>query len=263
MAPAITIDATGKAHYPWKVTSAYSPPESWDPRLSERVTAEVAAKGVSEFFPPEWIHTEIEKIQPLVGPPLPAVDAEIHDLFLLMSLRDRYEAAIINEDSRAWVVNRFLEVTEAFGVSLGQVLPQVNRTLRNHLELLIGCILNDVDLLIFCHKAFYNRARPYQVAPGLMPMMQPKHPAYPSGHSTQAHTIARMVGEGLLAAKKPKAAAIVRDYAMAVARRREIAGVHYASDTVAGMLLADVFCDRYLDNPAFVAAWITPMEDIR
>ena len=41
------------------------------------------------------------------------------------------------------------------------------------------------------------------------------------------------------------------DYAAGVAQRREIAGVHYRSDTVAGMALARFIVDRYEQSPEF------------
>ena len=80
------------------------------------------------------------------------------------------------------------------------------------------------------------RARPSQLEPRLAPTLDvPGHPAYPSGHATQMFLAAKAL------------ATVVRSheigeqlFAMAarVAENREWAGLHYASDTVAGERLA-------------------------
>jgi membrane-associated phospholipid phosphatase len=80
------------------------------------------------------------------------------------------------------------------------------------------------------------------------PIEVPGHAAYPSGHATQAYLIARCMKAVL-----PRAgwAALMSDgtysdkngpvYCMArrIARNREVLGLHYPSDSVAGEALAD------------------------
>jgi hypothetical protein len=86
-------------------------------------------------------------------------------------------------------------------------------------------------------KNQHKRMRPSQMFPALMPMIPtPPHPSYPSGHSTQAHLVwlcvrAAMPDPSLL--DEP-----MYNLAARIAQNREIAGVHFSSDTAAGAKLA-------------------------
>lgn len=89
-------------------------------------------------------------------------------------------------------------------------------------------------------KNLYNRPRPSQLCPALLPPIEiPGHASFPSGHSTQAHLMALCMNDvfnGL-----PQQNTIVDDLwtlADCIARNREIAGLHYPSDTHAGVALA-------------------------
>ncbi|HEX4614630.1 MAG TPA: hypothetical protein VH230_01835, partial [Stellaceae bacterium] len=65
----------------------------------------------------------------------------------------------------------------------------------------------------------------------------PGHASYPSGHSTQAHLVALMLGEvmpeRLVGPRRP-----LRLPAERIARNREVLGLHYPSDSKAGAKLA-------------------------
>ena len=84
------------------------------------------------------------------------------------------------------------------------------------------------------------RPRPSMICPALSPPVPiPGHAAYPSGHATEAHLIALcledvLVGSIQLTAMQPDLTALARR----IARNREIAGLHYPSDAVAGAQLA-------------------------
>ena len=75
-------------------------------------------------------------------------------------------------------------------------------------------------------------------------------PAYPSGHSTQAHLIAHVL-TALVPAKTHEIFTVAHD----IARNREIAGMHYSSDSQAGERLAIVIfslltgggCPRFIE----------------
>ena len=90
------------------------------------------------------------------------------------------------------------------------------------------------------------RARPSQVCPALMPPVPvPGHPSFPSGHATQAMLMA-LCAEAALAkstviiptplqdAWRP----LLQTLAGRIARNREIAGLHFESDTNGGLELA-------------------------
>jgi acid phosphatase (class A) len=88
------------------------------------------------------------------------------------------------------------------------------------------------------HKARFNRARPTQVIPGLTSVLTPVpgHPSYPSGHAQQAHMVAAAIIEA--ASPPPAERQALLDFAWAIAGNREIAGVHFRSDSIAGRDLA-------------------------
>src|SRR5262249_57034663 len=93
----------------------------------------------------------------------------------------------------------------------------------------------------------------------LPPIQVPGHASYPSGHSTQAHLIAQCVQLALPAAG-PLTAALSADLdalAVRIARNREIAGLHYPSDSAAGLVLATGIVP--LLNSAAVPAFTTAL----
>lgn len=95
-------------------------------------------------------------------------------------------------------------------------------------------------------KSLYLRPRPSQLCPALLPPIEvPGHASFPSGHSTQAHLMALCMDDvfagDALHAELPQRKTMVDDLmtlADRIARNREIAGLHYASDTAAGVALA-------------------------
>jgi hypothetical protein len=89
-------------------------------------------------------------------------------------------------------------------------------------------------------KDLYRRPRPSQLCPALLPPIEvPGHASFPSGHSTQAHLMALSMNEVLNGL--PQQSTMVDDLwtlADRIARNREIAGLHYPSDTAAGVAIA-------------------------
>ncbi|HUQ30124.1 MAG TPA: phosphatase PAP2 family protein [Candidatus Paceibacterota bacterium] len=107
--------------------------------------------------------------------------------------------------------------------------------------------LKDLTILMFQQKAKFNRVRPSLLAPDIDPAIEiPGHPAYPSGHSTQTHFVAYVLGELM---QNRKAEFVAK--ADAVAKNREIAGLHYPSDSAAGVLLAQQFFAIMMQNTEF------------
>ena len=83
-------------------------------------------------------------------------------------------------------------------------------------------------------KKKFDRVRPRILEPQIEPTIDPPgHPAYPSGHATQAYGFALYMSH-LYPHKKEE---LMRS-AHRVATNRELAGVHYSSDTEAGHQLA-------------------------
>lgn len=105
------------------------------------------------------------------------------------------------------------------------------------------------DLLYFIMKAkqHYGRPRPNQIDSSIQTAIpNPAHAAYPSGHAAQSYMVAL-----LLSYADPENRDSYIGLAKEIAHRREIAGVHYPSDTKAGQELAQAMFDRLLALPDF------------
>jgi membrane-associated phospholipid phosphatase len=105
------------------------------------------------------------------------------------------------------------------------------------------------------YKNIFNRARPSRFSPDLMPLLDPPgHASYPSGHATQSRLIALCLEQVMPSAIVPVAAppppppplldpvaelSPLRMMASRIARNREVAGVHYPSDSLIGKKLAN------------------------
>ena len=89
--------------------------------------------------------------------------------------------------------------------------------------------------IIFYIKNKNNRVRPSYLTTKLKPCIQnPGHPSYPSGHSLQAYIIAHILSD-----KYPHKKTKLFLIADKISKNREIAGVHYSSDTEYGKYLAE------------------------
>jgi hypothetical protein len=94
------------------------------------------------------------------------------------------------------------------------------------------------ELQAIHYKYKFDRPRASTLLPWLMPPIEvPGHASYPSGHSTQSHLVALILGEVLpdwaRGARGP-----LRQLAQRIARNREVLGLHYPSDSKAGEKLA-------------------------
>ena len=114
--------------------------------------------------------------------------------------------------------------------------------------------------LVQYYKERFGRLRPSQLDPSIRPMVRvPTFSAYPSGHSTQVHLIARALQEvspplGGSAAGRRSASSLHEELdrtARRIAENREWAGVHYSSDTAAGETLARQIWRLIEDNVNF------------
>jgi acid phosphatase (class A) len=101
--------------------------------------------------------------------------------------------------------------------------------------------------LVMHYKDRFMRARPVQYDPEIFPVIEtPGHPAYPSGHATQAHLMAYGLGH-----VRPGLQGELSRLAWSIALNRETAGVHFRKDSEAGRSLAQqafkilLGCPRY------------------
>ncbi len=115
---------------------------------------------------------------------------------------------------------------------------------------LLALVEAETAYFVLREKRVYARLRPGQLRPGLDSVIAtPAHPSYPSGHAAQASAAAR-----LLSALHPACAESYRRFAAGVGLRREIAGVHYPSDTRAGERLAETLVPQLLPLPRVAEA---------
>jgi hypothetical protein len=167
-----------------------------------------------------------------------ATDAEIVELIVLA------------ETERADALGEIVAQDAAFSGDLLGLLDARPGNRHATVKLAEVCML--VGGLAAHHfKLVHDRPRPSQVCPALLPPVGlPGHAAYPSGHATQATLFALAMSAALGArpasgslAALPALPAVGVMPALAaraarIARNREIAGLHYRSDSVAGQNLA-------------------------
>ena len=107
------------------------------------------------------------------------------------------------------------------------------------LERQITALQKEAEKITLALKDHYARARPNTADSSLTTVVSvPWHASYPSGHATQSMLTALALGAAV-----PSAAPALKSLAIDVAHGREIAGLHYASDTQAGFELAQQIWD--------------------
>jgi len=184
-----------------------------------------------------------EELLALPVPPPPAngsaqVRAELDELLALQAGRTRAQQGSIEAHREyAAVCQAILRRVHADGVPAPRT-----RALLRHVE-------QDASLAVFHAKKRFGRARPHQLEPRLRPCIAvPGHPAYPSGHALQGYLVARVLALIFPERRDELAAA-----GALIGREREIAGLHYPSDSAASRALGDALFARLESNPRFVA----------
>jgi membrane-associated phospholipid phosphatase len=110
-------------------------------------------------------------------------------------------------------------------------------------------------LITMHYKYYFNRPRPTQVVPGFMsPIQHGGHASFPSGHSTQAHVFAALLTEVVPPSlgDRTTIGKTLGVLAHRIARNREIAGLHYPSDSKAGVILAQAITAKILLDPTYL-----------
>ena len=166
----------------------------------------------------------------LPDPPWAATASEADDVAALHYLRpDAYDAILRELDPPYKELCQILDCTYKEG---------------NAVYKFMEAVLLNTDWAVYHSKKHFMRARPYHVNTRVRPMFSrgerdfANWPAYPSGHSTQTHTLAM----ALVALDKSREYALLT-FAYQVGRNREIAGLHFASDTIVGVHFASLLLD--------------------
>jgi len=167
--------------------------------------------------------------------------AEIAYLTTLISERNDARGAIEAEVSNLnlkWGKYTYKNLTE------GKKYPQTSK--------LILATYNELAIVCFVCKKKYNRVRPSILGEKIGVKLEtvvkvPNHPAYPSGHSVGAYTLAYLLQE-----LEPESTEQFRKDAARIAHNREIGGLHYPSDSEAGKVVARQIADFLLENEAYL-----------
>jgi hypothetical protein len=204
---------TMEADYRVPLSLSFCPPAKWEARFFPRET--------------ETFHY-VPNNSPLVLAPAPALLPAQDELIGLQRLKE-----VLRPERLGEIHDQDRDFLHSFWRLL-----KINRTDQQHVFALIEGIHHDAFVSVRRHKLVFNRPRPYQFDPALEPPFFRGHPSYPSGHATQAFAVAL----GLLAIIPSRAEELKQEVlklATRIAFNREIAGLHFPTDTQAGAELAN------------------------
>ncbi|KHK01042.1 acid phosphatase [Desulfovibrio sp. TomC] len=115
------------------------------------------------------------------------------------------------------------------------------------------------DELLGPAKKHWDRPRPYAANPAITPCVpKPGNASYPSGHSTFG-TLMSIV----LANMVPEKQVQIYDRAEQYRLNREIGGVHYPSDVVAGRIAGTVIAAFLFQSPTFLEDYAKARAEVR
>ncbi len=170
------------------------------------------------------------------------------------SLRTEAELALLHEYVTLRTPERVAQIKAEIGPDGIKIGPKTVTAYMTDPEYAatgkaIDQLLGEINPVVMRVKNKFDRVRAHKLDPTLATVIDvPEHGAYPSGHSTQAHAIAF-----LLSAMAPERSQEFESDALRVAVNREIAGVHYPSDSAAGRILARQIVDLMLANRDYAA----------
>jgi acid phosphatase (class A) len=107
------------------------------------------------------------------------------------------------------------------------------------------------EVVVMCLKEEYKVARPSQVCPAIVPVVDPPvTPAFPAGHALQSHLISLCLEKAERASAQPDLLFVLSNR---IARNRVIAGLHYPLDNEAGVVAAKKCFEMLEKGPKFKA----------
>lgn len=172
-------------------------------------------------------------------------------------LRQAYECRYLRTLSTEQDAKRGLIIKQAVGIDeanqrVQEVIGPLDSAGASATHDALRLLYNNLDAPLYYFKRLFRRGRPVACCDGISLVIKPeddnypKHPAYPSGHATKAYALAYFYAR-LFPARSDQLMAEAAD----VGRNREVAGLHYPSDTVAGQLLAAQLVDMLFLNDEF------------
>jgi hypothetical protein len=154
----------------------------------------------------------------------------------------------LKETERAASMPDILAQDTGFPEHLVHLLGMTEKTHpKTFLVLKIAAWCGQMAMVHF--KKQRKRLRPSQIMPALFPPVDFLHPSWPSGHSLVSHLMARCA-----AAVRPEMGGVLTNLADEIGRNREVAGLHFVSDTKAGIELAGKLFDIIMEIPSIKQA---------
>ena len=192
---------------------------------------------------------EIKKWTSIIDPPKENLHIdtinEINELIKKQKNRDnKICKQIISEAFGDGLIITFIKYMKKYNISQ-ELINNVNLIAKN---------IKHLELPLYVTKKFYDRVRPTILSEELFknsfintkiePWIElPAHPAYPSGHATQSMFIAE-----ILSHLDPLNRECYEKAADEIATNREIAGLHYRSDSLAGYKLGRTIAKDLIKN---------------
>lgn len=176
-------------------------------------------------------------------PPPPTRDSvierELAYLHTLSTQRSTQTQAMIQAEMNS-------STMELGGITLGNLWKHTPHTAS-----LVTYTLAVTEPVILEMKRQFDRVRPSYLDPTLSTAIAvPAHPAYPSGHATQAYLLAQLFSD-----LNPHDQEAYYRSALRIAHHREIAGLHYPSDSQAGRILAAQLYELLLADEQFLTRY--------
>jgi acid phosphatase (class A) len=195
--------------------------------------------------------SRVDLIHILAPPPSPDTDEGKADLQAVLAVqRTRMEAQV--KEAQADTEESVFRFADVIG-------PEFKPANLPFATMFFQRVSSDSDEAVAVAKAYFNRPRPFVLDHDVRPIVgRSPSPCYPGGHATFAY-----VNAILLAYVVPEKAAAIFSRARRFARNREIGGVHYPSDTEAGLISASVIDNVLLHEPHFLKDLARARSEVR
>jgi len=167
------------------------------------------------------------------------IDAELDELVTLIEYRPGVMAEAMAQRTNPWAYFRGILMCNSASAPYTHDLVEV------------ASVIGQFQAMHY--KRHFSRPRPSQYSPALLPQIDvPGHASFPSGHATEANLIALCLAKVLPPAARTPVVGFapahapppypgispLQQMAQRIARNREVLGLHFPSDSKAGMLLA-------------------------
>lgn len=210
---------------------SFSNTQEWD----DNITRDYRGYARSSFSPISKL--AISNIK-LPNPPTNDSEETVNELETLHLLQSLRVPAVVAEIELERNLNNAL-----FG---NQSINDWQNNYPNTVELLNYADQQIIPVVVHFKEKF-DRVRPNFLDTSLTTTIEtPGHPSYPSGHSSQSYLTAH-----ILSLLDPQYEDQYFNDAKRIAHNREIAGVHYPSDSEAGKILAEEFFELLRSDRKF------------